>query len=278
MATEKKKQEIQVFVYDFTLKAEGITVEQLKEFLPKWAKKWVFQLECGDTGYVHYQGRISLIKKRRAAELADKIKKTGIAWPFDWSVSSTNSLGDEFYYTKEDTRVEGPWKDTDEVLYIPRQVRNKPVLRPWQQYIVDRYDEWDERTVNVIYDPVGCKGKTVLKNYVMAHNLGEALPPFNNYKDIMRTVMDIGVKRLYILDMPRSISKESLYGLMSGIETIKDGYAFDDRYKFRRILFDCPNIWIFTNKPLDMEYLSADRWRLWKINDAQELEPLAEFF
>ena len=30
-----------------------------------WWNKWVFQLERGDTGYEHWQGRVSLIKKRR---------------------------------------------------------------------------------------------------------------------------------------------------------------------------------------------------------------------
>ena len=83
--------------------------------------------------------------------------------------------------------------------------------------------------------------------------------------------MDTPKKRLYIIDMPRSVNKDRLYGLMSGIETIKDGYAYDDRYSFKEQYFDCPNIWVFSNKQLDMEYLSIDRWRMWRINEDKAL-------
>ena len=57
-----------IAVYDFTLKEDGVTVKDLSEFCKNWSKKWVFQLEQGDGGYRHYQGRLSLIKKRRVGE------------------------------------------------------------------------------------------------------------------------------------------------------------------------------------------------------------------
>ena len=54
--------------YDFTLalRDDGDWVQQqkdIKKVLKDYAKKWAFQLEEGDTGYKHFQGRFSLMKK-----------------------------------------------------------------------------------------------------------------------------------------------------------------------------------------------------------------------
>ena len=259
-----------IAVYDFTLKEDGVTVKDLSEFCKNWSKKWVFQLEQGDGGYRHYQGRLSLIKKRRVGELV-KAVQTKYTWPFHWSPTSSNAVDEEFYCTKEDTRIEGPWKNTDEEVYIPRQIREIHALYPWQQHILDDANVWNTRTINLVVDITGNNGKSILKTYIGVHGIGRSIPFCNDYKDIMRIVMDTPKKRLYIIDMPRSVNKDRLYGLMSGIETIKDGYAYDDRYSFKEQYFDCPNIWVFSNKQLDMEYLSIDRWRIWRINEDKGL-------
>jgi len=52
---------------------------------------------------------------------------------------------------------------------------------------------------------------------------------------------------------------------------VKDGYCFDDRYKFRDALFDIPNIWIFTNQDLPYDLLSRQRWRLWTVQNDELL-------
>lgn len=257
------KTENAVYGYDFTLKAENITPDQLKTFCKAWAKKWVFQLEEGDSGYEHYQGRISLIKKRRLNELI-KAVKTKYEWPFHWSISSTNSLEEEFYCTKEDTRKEGPWSDKDKELYIPTHVRNLN-LYSWQQQIVDDAKIRDLRHINLIVDRVGNHGKSWLKTYVGSREIGLCLPYVNDYKDIMRMVMDCKKFPLYIIDIPRAVPKERMYQFYAGIESLKDGYAYDDRYKFRYEYFEIPNVWIFTNVEPNLDYLSADRWKIWNI-------------
>ena len=82
--------------------------------------------------------------------------------------------------------------------------------------------------------------------------------------------MDMPTSSLYLIDMPRSMSKSGLLGLYSAIEEVKNGYAFDDRYKFTEKIFDCPNIWIFTNTLPDRNLLSYDRWKLWEISASME--------
>ena len=55
-----------VAVFDFTLKAEGITREQVEKWLKLECKTWTFQLEKGEeTGYLHWQGRCSYRNKKK---------------------------------------------------------------------------------------------------------------------------------------------------------------------------------------------------------------------
>jgi hypothetical protein len=65
-----------------------------------------------------------------------------------------------------------------------------------------------------------------------------------------------------------------MFQFYSAVETIKDGYAYDDRYSFKEKVFDCPNIWIFCNVLPDLNLLSMDRWKIWDIDDAFNLAKL----
>ena len=71
------------YVYDFTEKF-GRSAEELIFSLKKLCKKWGFQREIGEnTGYDHYQGRISLYKKLRLGELINQAPICG-----KWSITS----------------------------------------------------------------------------------------------------------------------------------------------------------------------------------------------
>lgn len=265
-------------VYDIRYNANDasgnlISHEVIISRLKGIAKKFVFQLEEGDKGYLHYQGRISLIKKRRKSELLPLFR--GNAPNYLEPTSMPEYLkGDMFYQIKLDTRVEGtePWRDDDVVTIITRQVREIEQLRPFQQSIIDRIDDWDTRTINVVYDTSGCIGKSTLVSYCRAHRLARCLPTVIDCKDMMRMVCDMPTARTYIIDMPRSMNKERLGGFYSAIEMLKDGYAYDDRYTFKEKVFDCPNIWIFTNDLPNTGYASRDRWKVWCISDKFELQ------
>lgn len=260
-------------VYDFTISCDKVPKrETVIESFKGYCKKWTFQKEKGDTGYVHWQGRISLIKRRRLPELLKILPEDHPFKQGRISVTSNAGLGDTFYVIKKDTRIDGPWSDTDEVIYIPRQIREIEKLRPFQQQIVDSADIWDTRHINVIYCQHGNKGKSILVGYLRAHRLGRCLPACNDQKDILRMVCNMPTSRLYVFDMPRAMKQDKLYGFYSAIEMIKDGYCYDDRYHFKEKHFDCPNIWIFTNTLPSVDFLSRDRWVYWKINDSLELE------
>lgn len=253
-------QETTKAVFDFSTAKHLITKDDLVERLKQHCKKWCFQEEEGASGYRHWQGRMSMKVKSRTTTVAKLI-------PGHISLTSNENRDNNFYVVKLDTQVDGPWTSEDIILYIPRQIREIRGLFDWQQQIVDDAKVWNTRTINIIYCPEGNIGKSILKTYIGCHQIGRALPYSNDYKDIMRMVMDTPKKPLYVIDLPRAIAKDKLYQFFSGVETLKDGYAFDDRYHFKEEYFDCPNIWIFMNTMPDLELLSRDRWAIWSVKD-----------
>lgn len=255
-----------ITTYDFTISAEHSSTEEIIRYCKEFCKKYCFQLERGETGYEHYQGRISLKVKRRSPPDFPTNK-------IHWSITSTENRDNMFYVMKNDTRIKGPWTDTD--MYIPKQVRDIE-LRPWQKQILDDANNWDTRHINVIVCPNGDIGKSTLASYAGCRGLARNVPIMDNYKDVMRYVMNVPVSRLYLIDFPRSLNKVSSGSFWSSIETIKNGYCWDDRYEFKEKYFDCPNIWVFCNEEIDFKFLSKDRWVIWDVIKNNEVIELRQ--
>lgn len=241
-----------------------IDKDSLLEWCKQNYKKFCFQLERGEkNGYLHFQGRVSLKVKSR------KLLKPVSS--FNYSPTCTENVDNDFYVTKKETRIDGPWSDRDIDNYIPRQVREIGKLYPWQQYIVDNAEVWDTRHINILYDPKGCVGKTTIKGYLRAHNLARPIPFCNDFKDILRMVYCMKTSKCYLIDIPKALKKDKLFQMFAAIESVKDGYAYDDRHVFKEKYFDCPNIWVFTNSVPDISYLTDDRWVFWGIDDDKKL-------
>ena len=105
----------QICTYDFTVHENHnpwkLDTHTMIKHLNEWAKKWAFQLEkCPTTDRLHLQGRMSLIKKLRPDELIAQCD-----WRADFRPTcSTVHKGCKFNYVmKAQTRVEGPWIDTE---------------------------------------------------------------------------------------------------------------------------------------------------------------------
>lgn len=251
-----------IYRYDLTIFQPESIKDGLIEWCKKYCKKWGFQGEqCPSTGTFHWQMRVSLKDKARKLPFMD----------YEAHVTPTSSLitKDSFYdyVCKEDSRVIGPFTDKDVALYIPKQIRLINSLHPWQQSIIDKSGVWDTRHIDWVYCPNGNIGKSTLCGYIRANRIGTVLPTVNDYKDLMEIVCDLPSSTLYLIDLPRAIRKDKLYQLYSAIETIKDGYAFDRRYHFKERIFDCPNIFVFSNTLPTLSLLSNDRWRIWTVTD-----------
>lgn len=265
MANQKKRWAITIWI-----PKEETDFQRYKEILDEHLKhgtqRWVYQVEKAESGQLHFQGRVSWKQPKRESEL-----KIALGLPCHGTIEGKEEES-EFYCMKDDTRIAGPWSNKDKEIYIPRQIKEIEGLYPWQEKIIELSKVWDTRTIHCIIDTGGCTGKSILVSYMSVHGIAKRLPFCNDYKDLLRMCYDVGPQKAYTIDMPRAICKDRLNQLYSSIETIKDGYCYDDRYTFRERDFDCPNIFIFTNRPPDMHMLSRDRWALWTVKD-QKLLP-----
>lgn len=264
--TEKNKQ---VYVFDFTSYEDDHIC--LLNWCKKYCKKYCFQLEVGEeSGLRHYQGRISLKEKRYPTS----IPKNGLQ--FHFSRTTDENKNNDFYACKEHTRIEGPWKDTDEEVYITKQsiIFNSFELRKYQVKIKQWCQEFDMRRINIIYDNIGNMGKSIFAEHLEGLGLIEEIPPYRLMDDIFQWVYGRPKKGAYFLDLPRGMKKDKLADLYSGIEIIKNGVAYDKRYSAKKVRFDRPRIFVFTNELPCFELMSKDRWEVHKITEDFDLEPL----
>jgi len=253
--------------WDFRIGTNKITIENLKEWLDKYCDKWVFQEELSESKYEHYQGRIHLKVKERASTLLKKIPKGG-----DFKPTSNKNTKNDFYVMKEDTRVRGPWSNTDQPTPYDIQILIDEGLYKWQQQVIDLATEKKNiRIINIIVDRKGGKGKSSLRRYLEWNNLAEGLPLVNDFIEMVQMAYSLP-STCYIIDMPRSLKKDKLAGIFGGIEYIKGGDYFDKRYTMRKRKSDPPNVIVFTNEYPNANYLSIDRWKIWRISSKGTLK------
>ena len=260
-----------IAVFDLTVPQLSATHAEMEEWMDGWAKRWVFQLEKGDTGYLHWQCRFSARKKRR---LQDMIKFGKSFTGMHFSATSKEQHDNFDYCDKADTRIDGPWMSETLKHYVPRQYRGvEDTLLPWQKIVWESYDKWDPRGINFIYDPDGGKGKSTISSVMDLHKRGLNLPPVNDAEKLVEAACDIlmakelRVPGAIFIDMPRAMDKRKLGGLYSAIEQVKNGKVYDMRYKYREWWFDSPQVWVFGNIEPDLALMSRDRWHLYTLKD-----------
>lgn len=132
-----------------------------------------------------------------------------------------------------------------------------PRWRPWQKYVLDYPN--DGRRVICVVDERGNSGKTFLSMWHCCRHKAVYIPVLRGYQDFMRMVY-ASESSMYFVDLPRALTKKQQKDIYAAAETIKNGYAYDDRYEWKSRYFDSPKVVIFTNKMPDMELLSVDRW------------------
>lgn len=281
--TKDLKKDTPCCTFDFRISKKDIDETIIKTALKEIAKKWVFQEEKGEkTGYEHYQGRFSLKLKSIKPTVLKKCQSLNFNPNYLEKTSKENQKND-FYVTKDDTRISGPWKDTDTEKFIPKKYEDAfKNMYPYQKCIYDSKDVYDDRTINLIYDNQGNIGKSTIGMICELKAKGEYLPPLTDAKELVQTLCDICMAKEerdptpIIIDLPRAMQKDKMFGLFSAIEQIKNGKLYDIRYKYKSWMINPPQIWVFSNKLPDENLLSNDRWKIWTINDKKELVKYVE--
>lgn len=266
----------QLASYDFTLPKNEIwpDFQSVVSYLRPWCKKYVFQYEKGDSGYLHWQGRCSLIKKRRPAELI----KLGFGKGGNISPTTNKACGDSFYVTKADTRLDGPWSDKDyeEPPVLTRQLRTflSHSMYEWQEQVLAMAQEEDDRSIKLIYDKIGNNGKSIMCEYLEYNRKGYEIPPMRQMEDIMACCMCLKAQKCYLIDMPRGLKKDKLGDFYAGLESLKNGVCYDKRYAFKKRRMDRPQVIVFTNTLPKWDLMSTDRWEVWEMTPELTLEPM----
>lgn len=255
----------QMYLWDVTIPEEKITLERLKTFCKQYCKKWVFQKERGEKGYLHWQVRISLKAKRRMDTLKNLL---GIK---EAHLSVTHDKTFE-YCQKEETRVLGPFSDQLEPLKPTRDIVGITKLYPWQQEVLESCEKYDDRSVNWLFCGDGNIGKSALVKYLLTNRKAEYISFCNNFKEMNRQVFCLPTAKAYCIDLPRALDKKGLNQMVAGIEQLKNGIVFDDRYSFKRKIFDPPVVWVFSNSIPNTAMLSKDRWKCWEVNPSKHLK------
>lgn len=276
-------------VYDFriTIEPQDLSYLDVISNLKGIAKQFMFQLEKGTkTLKLHYQGRLSLIKKKRSHLAVKQFLEVfgnvldGISWYMKPTTNKEYLKGTFVYVMKLDTRVDGPWSDKDVPKYVPRHIRGITPY-PFQQAVLDTMLEYDDRSINCIIDTKGNNGKSILASLIRNAG-GITIPCVGDTERLVATVCNIlqskelRVPRLIAIDMPRSINNNRLKMLMSAIEICKDGWVYDTRNRFTEWSYDKPQIWVFTNNPMPSKYMSKDRWKFWNIDENKQLVSAVE--
>lgn len=281
--SKEEKRDTSIWNYSLTLQEpqeekKEEKIEKIKKYLNDIAKQWCFQLEKGKTTEnIHWQIQINLKNKKRQSELINELK-TSILKGSHVSRTSRNGTKASFSYCmKEDTRMEGPWTNKDEE--EPDEIKGIE-LRPFQKAIEEdckiKCTDENRRKVNVLIDPVGGNGKSVIMKHlgfrkiahILPHNLaGEKIPGYVNSK----LEVDKRKHLAFIVDIPRSgATTKQITDTLKNVEKIKDGYSSDWRYKTSEKFFSNPKVWIFCNEQLPWKTLTDDRWKKWLISPATQ--------
>lgn len=226
--------------------------------------KYVFQLEKGESGTLHFQG---LIYFENARDFKS-IKSINPKIHFEVCKDLRKAIK---YCCKLETRVKGPWVKGIE---LPKEMDLITDFKPWQANIINIVTNTipDKRTIYWYCDYVGNTGKTALAKYLCVKH--KALYVSGKSSDVKYAVskwLQSGRELTCVIwDVPRTSMDYLSY---EAIESIKNGIFFTSKYESKMEIFNPPHIICFANKLPKIDALSADRWTIVELNKDPSLIP-----
>lgn len=300
-------------VWHITMRADPLNWEtQIKEFslwMDENTKEWLAQLERGQPsekypdGYLHFQGKFSLIIKAKMGALNESLAKAGFR-KYHLSQCSAYSRDDYSYVCKTNSKVAGPW-GCEKYVERPKVIRmvNDDVQDLWE---TNRWYTWQKEVaasgdtnsqyhnmINIIINCKGGDGKSSLAERIECSGEGKIIPPIFNAEGIAKFVFSqahgkasktnphTGVKvpkmfPLYITDVPRGLTLDDLppnlkiireSEFWAGLEGLKNGYIYETRYCGDSLFFKRPCVFVFSNNEPKFGCISDHKFRAWTIKD-----------
>lgn len=131
------------------------------------------------------------------------------------------------------------------------------------------------RTIISIVDRRGNSGKSTFFKYMLAKEFPNDIARigYGSASQLRPSVTNIGPKKIYIIDLPRSKSKQDREeDLLSILEDIKIGLVINPMYGVgNTLLMDPPHVIVASNYIPNYKLLSSDRWEMHEITEEKEL-------
>jgi translation initiation factor 2 beta subunit (eIF-2beta)/eIF-5 len=247
-----REAECQAYRWAFTLKCKGEPdePEALWLLLTEIAKEFYFQMEVGESGYIHFQGCLSLKVKHRRVEVKNMMGRFDVHLETvkDWAASKK-------YCQKEKSRLGGPWSHKSSFIKVDEPYG-------WQLYVMDIINiQPEKREIWWFWDKDGKKGKSDLAKYLYVRYNATVL---NNgrFTDIACAIPE--QPKIVVFDLPRTLESKVNY---TAIECIKNGMIFSGKYESKTKAYNPPHVIVFANFEPCKETLSLDRWIVVNIDE-----------
>lgn len=259
---------------------------EIEEQLQEMSEKYVFQLEKGEETYrQHYQGAFVTKIRVRHSTILNRFKKRFRNLTGYLTVNKMMGSWEEnvAYCTKEETRVEGtePWCSSSLRKYSGSDISLFQELDnwfPWQETIFEEIFNKDnssfkipkDREIIWIYDPAGNSGKSKFVKYLCSRNSDVVKVPFGTSQQIRNSMITIGPRKVYFVDIPRKLGKEDcLDSVLAVLEDLKNGFLVSAMFgKYVTLICDVPHVIVYTNMPFPNMTVSKNRWRVEQIDTA----------
>lgn len=150
-------------------------------------------------------------------------------------------------------------------------------LKPWQEKLlgwVEKDFKLSDRNIYWIFEKVGCKGKTWFTKYMAINHHALVLKGSGRAADfnhmISKHLEQYGDPSVAIIDLPRTCAdRDSVWTIIEGL---LDGFIAATKYDSMIKLFGETPVVVFANYTPNINYLSYDRWRFFKLdNDLTEV-------
>lgn len=255
--TEDKKSRGWVFTLNITenFVAEQFLIDCLNV---SCAKSWVFQMERGHEGNLHYQGQVYFENPRTFGGMKQ------IMYHAHWEHMRDCASSIKYVTKQDDTFVKGPWAKGISVQYRETGLF---VLSPWQETVYNNLlERADDRHIHWFTDKKGGAGKTAFAKHLI--ETMDALYVSGKANDVKHAVAEWRTAgrqlKVVIFDFPRTCE-----GFVSfdAIESIKNGILFSGKYNSTQVTFPSPHLLIFANFEPELSKLSKDRWVLYNLDE-----------
>lgn len=130
-----------------------------------------------------------------------------------------------------------------------------------------------EREIIFIEDPYGNSGKSTFWKWLYLTNRNEiGILSEATSSQIKANIVGLGDKRLYIIDLPRTESKEGTTGLLNALEALKNGMINTSMYGSTEVLCITPPWIVITGNSMPSGSWTPDRWKVFKIKNNSKKE------